>query len=188
MSQRRFAKNVFVNNCKIATAPASYRIDKPRNPENRRKMSQKNRQIPFLPILAYFLPIFKGCCEKVSVSWVAKFKGDKISECKLSNGWSRSYKVTKLWPPAVESAIAVEDAVENRGLYRAPQSAHHPHKSYDEHRPCNPGRGIHFAVLLGSDNSYTTPFEIPFLIRTPLWWRCMVGGPRLYRVFVSRLF
>ena len=60
---------------------------------------------------------------------------------------------------------------------RTPQSAHHPHKSHDEHRQCNPGGGIHFAVLLGSDNSYTTPFEIPFLIRSPLWWRYMVGGP-----------
>ena len=46
---------------------------------------------------------------------------------------------------------------------RTPQSAHHPHKSHDEHRQRNPGGGIHFAVLLGSDNSYTTPFEIPFL-------------------------
>ena len=60
---------------------------------------------------------------------------------------------------------------------RAPQSAHHPHKSHDEHRQCNPGGGIHFAVLLGSDNSYTTPFEIPFLIRSLSWWRYMVGGP-----------
>ena len=51
--------------------------------------------------------------------------------------------------------------------FRTPQSAHHPlgHKSHDEHGQCNPGGGIHFAVLLGSDNSYTTPFEIPFLIR-----------------------
>ena len=60
---------------------------------------------------------------------------------------------------------------------RTPQSAHHPHKSHDEHCQCNPGGGIHFAVLVGSDNSYTTPFEIPFLIRSPLWWRYMVGGP-----------
>ena len=34
-----------------------------------------------------------------------------------------------------------------------------------------------FAVLLGSDNLYTTPLEITFLIRSPLWWRYMVGGP-----------
>ena len=51
-------------------------------------------------------------------------------------------------------------------LDRTPQSAHHPHKSHDEHRQCNPGGGIHFAVLLGSDNSYTTPFEIPFFIQS----------------------
>ena len=31
-----------------------------------------------------------------SVSWVAKLKGDKNSECKLSSGWSRSYKVINL--------------------------------------------------------------------------------------------
>ena len=31
-----------------------------------------------------------------SVSWVAKFKGDENSEGKLSNGWSRSYKVLKM--------------------------------------------------------------------------------------------
>ena len=51
-----------------------------------------------------------------------------------------------------------------RGIGRTPQSAHRPHKSTDEHRQCNPGDGIHFVVLLGSDNSYTTPFEIFLLI------------------------
>ena len=38
-----------------------------------------------------------GVVKGSSVSWVAKFKGDKISECRLSNGWSRSYKVIKLF-------------------------------------------------------------------------------------------
>ena len=37
-----------------------------------------------------------GVAKGSSVSWVAKFKGDIKSECKLSNGWSRSYKVIKL--------------------------------------------------------------------------------------------
>ena len=37
-----------------------------------------------------------GVAKGSSVSWVAKFKGDKNSECKLSNGWSRSYKVMKM--------------------------------------------------------------------------------------------
>ena len=37
-----------------------------------------------------------GVAKGSSVSWVAKFKGDKNSECKLSNGWSRSYTVIKL--------------------------------------------------------------------------------------------
>ena len=31
-----------------------------------------------------------------SDSWVAKFKGDKNPECKLSNGWLRSYKAINL--------------------------------------------------------------------------------------------
>ena len=61
-------------------------------------------------------------------------------------------------------------------MSRTPQSAHHPHKSHDEHRQCNPGGGIHFAVLLGSDNSYTTPSEIPFfdpksfVVAVYGWW------------------
>ena len=37
-----------------------------------------------------------GVAKGSSVSWVAKFKGDTNSECKLSNGWLRSYKVIKL--------------------------------------------------------------------------------------------
>ena len=59
---------------------------------------------------------------------------------------------------------------------QTPQSAHHPHKSHDEHRQCNPRRGIHFAVLLGPDNSHTTPVEIPlfdpklFVVAVYGWW------------------
>ena len=48
-----------------------------------------------LPAMEAFLltwGVAKGC----SVSWVAKFKGDKNSECKLSNGWSRSYTVINM--------------------------------------------------------------------------------------------
>ena len=37
-----------------------------------------------------------GVAKGSSVSWVAKFKGGTNSECKLTNGWSRSYKVIKL--------------------------------------------------------------------------------------------
>ena len=37
-----------------------------------------------------------GVAKGSSISGVAKFKGDKTSECKLSNGWSRSYKEVKL--------------------------------------------------------------------------------------------
>ena len=59
---------------------------------------------------------------------------------------------------------------------RTPQSAHHPHKSHDEHRQCNPGGGVYFALLLGFDNSYTTPSKKPLLDRKPFvvvvygWW------------------
>ena len=37
-----------------------------------------------------------GVAKGSSISWVATLKGDNNSECKLSNGWSRSYKVMKL--------------------------------------------------------------------------------------------
>ena len=39
---------------------------------------------------------FWGVAKGSSVSWVAKFKGDKNSECKLSNGWSRSCKALSI--------------------------------------------------------------------------------------------
>ena len=39
--------------------------------------------------------LFWGVAKGSSVSWVAKFKGDENSECKLSNGWSRSYREIK---------------------------------------------------------------------------------------------
>ena len=46
----------------------------------------------------FYLPVKNGwgVAKGSSVSWVAKFKGDKNSEGKLSNGWSRSSKVIKL--------------------------------------------------------------------------------------------
>ena len=47
-----------------------------------------------------------GIAQGSSISWVAKFMGDKTSECKLSNGWSRSYKEIKLLPPAGEGEVA----------------------------------------------------------------------------------
>ena len=64
------------------------------------------------------------------------------------------------WPPLFlpfsRRLFALFSPLEKR---RTPQSAHHPHKNHDEHRQCSPGGGIHFVVLLGSDNSYTTPVE-----------------------------
>ena len=49
---------------------------------------------------------FWGVAKGSSVSWVAKFKGDKSSECKLSNEWSRSYKEIKLLLSAGEWVVA----------------------------------------------------------------------------------
>ena len=43
-----------------------------------------------------FQTLLWGVGKGSSVSWVAKFKGDENSECKLSNGWLRSYKVIRL--------------------------------------------------------------------------------------------
>ena len=40
--------------------------------------------------------IFWGVAKGFSVSLVAKFKGDEHSECKLSNGRSRSHKVIRV--------------------------------------------------------------------------------------------
>ena len=47
-----------------------------------------------------------GVAKGSSVSWVAKFKGGKTSECKLSNGWSRSYREIKLLLPAGKRVVA----------------------------------------------------------------------------------
>ena len=62
--------------------------------------------------------------------------------------------------------------------HRTPQSAHHPHKSHDEHRQCNPGGGIHFAVLFRFWQFVHQPLWNPFFdSKSFLWWRYMVGGP-----------
>ena len=47
-----------------------------------------------------------GIAKGSSVSWVATFNGDKVSECKLSNSWSRSYKVIKLLLSAGNCVVA----------------------------------------------------------------------------------
>ena len=66
---------------------------------------------------------------------------------------------------------------------QAPQSAHHPHKNHVEHCLCNAGGGVHFALLLGSDNSYTTPSKYPLLdwkscvaVVVYGWWSPSQGG------------
>ena len=47
----------------------------------------------FSQILSFFWGVAKGS----STSWVATFKGDKTSECKLSNGWSQSCREVELF-------------------------------------------------------------------------------------------
>ena len=47
-------------------------------------------------ILGKFHMQLCGRCERVFHSWITKFKGDRNSGCKLSNGWSRSYTEKKL--------------------------------------------------------------------------------------------
>ena len=44
----------------------------------------------------------------------------------------------------------------SRRLKSKPTSAHHLHKSHDEHHQSNPGGGAYFVVLLGIANLYTT--------------------------------
>ena len=44
----------------------------------------------FVPISGSHFLFFWGVAKGSSISWVAKLKGDKNSEWKLSNGWSRS--------------------------------------------------------------------------------------------------
>ena len=60
---------------------------------------------PFLVSLHQILVTFSQClsfdsiwgvAKGSSISWVAKFKRDNKSECKLSKGWSWSYKVIKV--------------------------------------------------------------------------------------------
>ena len=43
--------------------------------------------------LALYMQEYLGVAKGSSISWVAKFKGDKYSACKLSTGRSRNYKV-----------------------------------------------------------------------------------------------
>ena len=69
--------------------------------ENLEKMEQnplgKKKKWRWRPEMADFCPL---SCWRVakgsSISWVAKLKGDKHSECTPSNGWSRSYREVKL--------------------------------------------------------------------------------------------
>ena len=51
-------------------------------------------------------------------------------------------------------------------IFQKPRCAHHPHNNNEEHRQCNPAWWCTFAVLSGSENSYTTPLkkENPTLI------------------------
>ena len=50
-------------------------------------------------------PNTAGTLKGSSISWVAKFNRDKNSECKLSNGWLRSYRKIKLLLPAGKRVV-----------------------------------------------------------------------------------
>ena len=122
-----------------------------------------------------FVPPSKKSSKVVFLSFqrqnVNRSKGFCSYFCLVCGGWGSKTILQLRYDYDSEKKFSLVAA-----FYRASQSAHHPHKSHDEHRQCNPGCGIHCAVLLDSDNSYTTPFEIPFLIRSPLWWRYMSKG------------
>ena len=50
-----------------------------------------------------------------------KIKSNRVRLAKLSENLTENegdFLTQAQWPPAVETSIAVEDAVENRGLYR----------------------------------------------------------------------
>ena len=50
--------------------------------------------------------------------------------------------------------ISVATVLQSQSWWAVPPV---PHKRHVEHHLCNPGGGVYFAALLGSDNSYTTP-------------------------------
>ena len=58
--------------------------------------------------------------------------------------------------------------------HRSAKSTHHPHKIDDQHRECKAGGGAYFAFFLGSDNSHTTPQNIPPDGKGLLWGWCVV--------------
>ena len=56
---------------------------------------------------------------------------------------------------------------------------HHPRKRHDEHRQCNPGGGVSFVALLGSDRVCT---KIPLLnpsFKSKVLWDGASGAPIL---------
>ena len=60
------------------------------------------REFAYPPLLDLLWPsssLIWGVAKGSSISWVEKFKGDNNSECKLSNGWSRSYKAMDFGTP-----------------------------------------------------------------------------------------
>ena len=59
-----------------------------------------------LAILTQFWPNLPPNPPRPVISWVAKFKGDHSSECKLSNGRSRSYREIKLLLSAGKWVVA----------------------------------------------------------------------------------
>ena len=73
------------------------------NPKNAKPNHDGSNPPP--PFLALCRRLFWGVAKGSSISWVAKLKGEKYSECKRSNGRSRSYREIKF--RKLEKAVAV---------------------------------------------------------------------------------
>ena len=100
ISMQTLAAQSISSTLRFKNLPASYRP-----PQSIILNVTKNRpnkcQHPFLGHFHLFLAysgyaIMWGAAKGSSFSWVAKFKGEENSECKLSNGWSRSCSEIKL--------------------------------------------------------------------------------------------
>ena len=74
----------------------------------------RSADIPFKKLgLRNDFPEKWGVAKGSSVSWAANFKGDKNPNCKLSNGWSRSYRGDKTAAFCREMSMSGEPRIRN---------------------------------------------------------------------------
>ena len=96
-------------------------------------------------------------------------------------GWGLFADRLHAWVSAEELAALLAQtpsaAFSNPGQCRTPWSAHHPHKSHDDHHQCNPGvvNMLLFSLVL----TKRAPPPLRYLLRigSPLWRWYVVGGP-----------